>query len=247
MMTSSRNIKGKGNQMALTRIEVAFCLGALAMLACVAIPGLADTRSRTQRAGCVENLRLIGQGVQLWGADHDEKPPWQTYINAGGTEVITGNPKPPTLWYEIAWMSNQLVTPKILACPSDPIASKRIAQNWGVSIDGGYRNAAYRNSATSYLLNLHSYLGNPKSFIFGDRNMRVDSPNGVNCSLGYNNVASIFPSPISNVAWTNNLHGVTGNFLTADGSVLEVPDATLKGYLGTLSNNDNGSLHLLVP
>lgn len=229
---------------AFTRVEVALCLTGAVLLILVAMPGLANTRNRSQRAACVDNLRLIGQAVQLWGVDHDNSPPWQVRVSEAGTRT-QGGIKVGATWYELSWMSNQLVTPKILVCPSDPERIKNTAARWGNTI-GGYGNAQYRNNATSYGIGLHSYLGNPASFLAADRNLRVDST-AQTCSLGINGVSSINSFPISNAAWTNSIHGLTGNVLTADGRVLQMTNPDLKPYLQSVINDDNGGLHLLIP
>src|SRR5436189_5764963 len=70
---------------AFTRIELAATLAALAVLATLAAPILATTRSDAERAGCVNNLRRIGGGVRLWASDYRERVPWRTPVSEGGT------------------------------------------------------------------------------------------------------------------------------------------------------------------
>lgn len=232
--------------MGFTRTEFAISAVAIILVAAVAIPGLANTRNRSQRATCVDNLRLIGQGVQLWGVDHENNPPWQVNQLEGGTRPRAGF-KPAAVWFELSWLSNQLVTPKILVCPSDAIKAKSVADNWGTLPNGGYRSVAYRDNATSYALSVHSSLSNPNSFVFADRNLRPDNFAGATCSLGFNNISSITRAPLSLAAWTNAIHGFSGNLLTADGRVLELPNPDLKSYLDASLTADNGALHLIFP
>lgn len=73
---------------AFTRLELAVTVTAFAMLGLVALPILATTRSDSERAGCFNNLRQIGRGVRQWGSEHQERVPWLTPIEEGGTRFV---------------------------------------------------------------------------------------------------------------------------------------------------------------
>jgi competence protein ComGC len=247
MRTKLKKTSGHCSQaQAFTRLECLLCVVAVMLLVSVAVPSLASTRNRSQRAICVDNLRLIGQGMQLWGVDHDNQYSWQVNAFEGGTRPASGA-KPAAAWYEFSFLSNQLVTPKILVCPSDTVRARNAADTWGNSTNGGYFNAKYRDNATSYAINVHCFLGDPKSPVCSDRNLRVDSLLSGACSLGFNNIYQILPFPTSIAAWTNAIHGLTGNILTAEGSVLQIPDSGLKPYLSSVLTEDNGAFHIIVP
>jgi competence protein ComGC len=247
MKTSYRNqiISGRN---AFTRIELSIGIAAVVLVLLVSATGLADTRSRSQRAGCVDNLRQIGQAVQLWAADHENNNPWLVPVQQGGTRQ---NQKVGNAWFEFLWLSNQLATPKILACPSDLVRQQNSADNWGQSPEGGYANPGVRgNRATSYIIGLHSSFTDPNSLLSSDRNLRVDLAGSAGCVTGVNNASAIFldgPSIIA--AWTNGLHQLAGNLLLSDGRVLETSNSGLVGYLHSITpNEDNVSpLHILIP
>lgn len=230
-------------QSAFTRVECLCCLGAVLLLFCVALPGFGNTRSRSQLATCVDNLRLIGQAVLVFGADHDNRPPWLTPENEGGTRrpLKSGRAS-----YEFQYLSNQLVTPKILVCPSDAVRVVKMADSWGLSADGGYQFPSYRDNATSYLIGLHGFFSEPNALLSGDRNIRVDSSSAT-CGIGVHNTFAVRRSEFSQVAWTNLIHGLQGNIVVADGRVIQVPNSGLKTYLKPLIPEDNGDLHLLIP
>jgi competence protein ComGC len=232
-----------------TRLELAFCLATLTILGGVVMPGLSNTRSRSQRVACVDNLRLIGEGVQLWSVDHEQKAPWEVPLSEGGTkpDIIPPFTKVGATWFEFAWMSNQLVTPRILVCPPDTRRAVNMAENWGRTGNGGYLNSGYRDNATSYCLNLHSFFSEPNLLLAGDRNLRVDNAGSVTCSLGINNTSGVIIGPGSATAWTNSIHGLTGNVLLADGRVVLAPNSTLKQYLTPVFPQDNRTLHFLIP
>lgn len=244
MRTKPRAVQGREMKTAFSRVELLACIGCALVLAVMAAPGFANSRVRSERAICVDNLRRIGQAVQLWGAEHESRTPWRTPLQEGGTRA---NGKPGNAFYEFAFMSNELVTPKVLMCPSDAARVARTASHWGTTADGGYRNAGYANLATSYTIGLHASLGSADSYVSSDRNLRVDSVNN-SCTVGINNAASIATRPtVFAAAWTNAIHGLTGNLLTADGHVLQLSNPGLKDYLKRVQQDDNGTMHLLIP
>src|SRR5437016_13106463 len=116
---------------AWNRLELLFILASLALLTAVALPSLANTKNQSQRLTGFSNLQQIGHAYQLWGNDRGNKTPCRTDISEGG-----GFHSPSALrnqaWYQFAWLSNELVTPKILVCPADKNVgvSRVIANNW---------------------------------------------------------------------------------------------------------------------
>src|SRR4030095_13113051 len=98
------------------------------------------------------NLRQIGIAVRQWSGDHFEDPPWLTSVSFGGTRPDSGT-KGTGAWAEYLSLSNEMVTPRILVCPSDGLA--KIASNWG-SGPNGLVNPGFRQQAVSYLLGLHA-------------------------------------------------------------------------------------------
>src|SRR4051812_28428563 len=61
-----------------TRLECLAVLSALAILTLLALPALANTRSRADRLVCFNNLRLLGRAEHLWANDHRDRMPWYT-------------------------------------------------------------------------------------------------------------------------------------------------------------------------
>src|SRR5215212_4793809 len=106
-----------------TRIEALVMLAAVLILTCVALPVLAHTKPRSHRVACLNNLRQIGVGWRTWANDHGDRFPWLAIAPADGGS--TGGPL--EAWYYFGLASNELATPKILVCPSDPL--KRAASD----------------------------------------------------------------------------------------------------------------------
>jgi hypothetical protein len=206
------------------------CLG---LLAIVVFPALAGTKSDNERVVCFNNLRLIGRGIAAWGGDHQQRVPWRVpLLQEGGTMA---NPKPGNAWFEFCVMSNTLVTPKILACPSD--VGVKVATNFSQ-----YISAGFRQNSTSYAINLDLFPENYDAWVTSDRNVRTDGSGA--CSSGINPVDSILPFPSSNLAWTNAIHGANaGHLLIQDGSVRFTDTAELRKTMQRF--DENGNIHLL--
>ena len=189
-------------------------LAAIGLIGLVVAPMWASTASDSNRSVCFNNLRLIGRGVQTWaGETSQHEPPWWVRISDGGTWPAAGTSKGAIAWYEYSILSNELATPKILACPGDN--GVKPAQEWNV-----YTSSGYRGKATSYNLGIHSVTESPRAFLCGDLNLRFDYAVASGCAAGVTGFFGV--SLISNtaLAWTNGVsHGDRGHALLNDGSV----------------------------
>lgn len=220
---------------AATRIELVLVLVGLALLFLVAVPLLAGNNSRSELAVCMNNLRQIGLGSRLWANDHDDQYPWWVEEAKGGTRR---NPKSGNAWYEINHLSNQLASPKILVCPSDP--KKHTAERWNGG-PGGLAHVTNRDNALSYIVGLHAVRDNPQSLLSGDRHFTYSM--GVrSCSIGINNASVLTPGD-PNVGWTNAIHGLRGNLLFNSGEVRTVPREEFNQALD--ARTEENAVHIL--
>src|SRR5438477_5215559 len=168
-----RTMEYSNSQRAFTRLELVMIVATLVLLAGVAFPLLAGTRARSEQVSCFSNLRQIGHALQVWASDHGDRNPWWTPVREGGSYNAPGDPAPPWLglrnnaWFQWAWISNQLGTPKILVCPSDRDigAPRRMASNFSYNPDGGFLSPAFRNNSVSYFVGLHSIYDDPRSIL----------------------------------------------------------------------------------
>ena len=220
-----------------TRIELLAVLMALTLLAAMALPVLAASTANSQIAQCLNNLRQMGRAVQMWGTAYNSQPSWQTFDYDGGTRPPAGS-KPGNVWVEFAYLSNELVTPRILACPAD--LGVKIASEFSDDASHGYMAAGFRSFATSYFLNLHTTFEYPRGPLFGDRNVRV-IPGG-NCEFGVNNAVGVSSSD-ANIGWTNAVHGFQGNIVRVDGTAEVTSSAELRDAFGR--SDDRAVQHLL--
>ncbi len=247
----SRNTEA--SKAGFSRLELVFTLAALLLLAVVALPVFANTRGRSEQVICLSNLRQLGHAVHLWATDHGDRTPWFTPVAEGGTRDTygTGNLLRYNAWFQMGWMSNQLITPKILVCPSDVgVGSPRkMANNFSAnSLEGGFWGVGYRSTSLSYLVGLHSFSSAPRSLLSGDRNISWDNRNTV-CALGLGGVVymSGYPLRQADSRWTNAIHGLTGNLLFTDGSAETFTVEGFQRVVSEANQGDGGDHHLLAP
>jgi hypothetical protein len=243
-----------GDSKALTRLDVLFLLATAALVALVAWPALAHTKPRADLAVCANNLRLVGRAEHIWASDHADLFPWRVPWAGTGSEGGTGyHPLSQYAWLHYSFMSNELVTPQILVCPSDD--SKHAARDFTTSPEGGFLSANYRNNAITYFIGLDSYLAptpidwiSPASAaLAGDQHLSVDSSYG-SCSSGVWNPATLLSAKFSTsrARWTNAVHGTVGNILSVDGQV-SLTSTSRVAWAITGPVDDNGVFHILLP
>jgi hypothetical protein len=196
-------------------------LGTLALLVLLAVPVLANGKAASQRAVCASNLARIGRALALWGAERGDLYPWQVDATLGGTRNhpsgLNNN-----IWFQFAWVSNELGTPKILACPSDRFAS--VAQDFGLA-PGGLLNVSNRNNAISYTVS-HPFPEDGRLILSSDRSVSLDGGLSGSCGIFGNPVfASNFGS---NSFWLDFMHVKSGNLLFNDGSVEQTDNEGLR-------------------
>ena len=228
-----------GSRRALTRVEVVMVLAGLTLLIAVALPVIANHRPRFDQVMCVGNLRQIGQASQIWAGDHVDRLPWFTPTNEGGT-YFTSSPFRDQAWFQLSWLSNELANPRILVDPADQ--PRMVATSWGADPVGGFISANFRSNSVSYFAGMHTHYSLPTAILSGDHNLRGDQL-GQSCSTGVN-AAGISRSPGSG-AWTNAVHGQTGNLSFVDGRVEETSTATLRQALD--AERHTGTAHLIMP
>ena len=230
---------------AFTRLELLAVLAALLLLAVLALPLLAAMRSDSERAACFNNLRQMGRASHQWADERTGRFPWITFVGDGGTKPDTVN-KSAVVWTEFITLSNELVRPQILACPSERAA--KVAGNWGGAANG-LANTGLRNNAVSYFLNYHGPPELPRAVITGDRDFNPSSTSLVGCSRGnLNNAVAVGQFVGVPVRWTNAVHAAAGHLLFVDGSVEFVGSARLNNVLfGPEVQNDSSSVHLIYP
>ncbi|HKQ36618.1 MAG TPA: hypothetical protein VJ063_00995 [Verrucomicrobiae bacterium] len=246
-------------QRGFTRVEVAIVLASVTLIGATGFTVLGDTRERSERVVCANNLRQIGRAFNMWASDHGGENPFWTHYEDGGTYFPSGGTPPPgsvynipgigrlpaalrnNAWFHFAVINQELRTPAVLVCPSE---QNKVRGKDFSSRSEGYLSSTHQDRATSYLVGLHALQQYPSSILSGDRTLRADSFNTVcNANVG---VASYISS---RSGWVSGLHNGSGNLLLNDGHVEELSNAGLGAFLNPPfpANEDSPSHHFIQP
>jgi hypothetical protein len=202
----------------------------------------------------------------LWIHDYQLNGlPFRTPFWNGGTQVPDTPPpwpaevtSPPWLglqnqaWFQFAWISNELESPKILVCPADK--DRKEALFWGGNANGGFNHANYQNRAVSYSLwldagyvnGLTDFENSQEHILLSDRHLNYDRP-AARCSSGFTPVREVLRDTTV-TGWQSKArfgHGTIGNIALLDGSVASV--STPKARELFQRGDDNGALHYMNP
>jgi len=162
-------MKRDGNKQgsnAFTLIELLCVIAIIAILAALLLPALGQAKLKAQRIQCVNQLRQAGVAFTLFAHDHGDKFPMQVPASAGGSlEFAQPSDLTNGAFYSsfrhFQAISNELVTPKVLVCPTD---SREAAANFGV----------LQNENLSYFAGADATPSLPNSVLASDRNIRTN-------------------------------------------------------------------------
>lgn len=189
---------------AFTLIEALLIVAVLLFFAVMLLPALAPCNRKPQRIVCVNNLKQVGLAYLVWAGDHRDLLPAEVPTADGGIREMTLNGDV-IAGYRV--MSNELSTPKLLSCPSDP--TRRHTTNF----------ARLTRANLSYFSSIDATSTNKQMLLGGDRNITNRTVlRGTVLTLSSNHPPG----------WTAQLHNRAGNILLADGSVQQVSSLGLR-------------------
>jgi hypothetical protein len=182
---------------------------------------LAKAKAKAQRISCVNNLRQFGLAMRLFGGDNNEKFPWEA---PNAANVIPVNPQD---WILAA--TNEINSPKILACPSDGNRTKN--SGWyavGTGVDFDYKKHM------SYFFGTNADETKPQTILSGDQNV----------TGGGTGVARKWTNPdVNNIdaSFDTLCHVTAGNLGLGDGSSVQVNPQALKKQISSALQSGSAS------
>lgn len=195
--------------LAFTLVEMLVVIAIIGILAAILLPVLGKSEMRAKRIMCVNGLGQVGLAFHTFSNDHNGKYPMAVSTNEGGSlEYVEAGFAAGTEFYSefrsFQSLSNQLVHPKLLICPTDV----RIETNF----------ASLQNYCVSYFVGVEATFDKPGSILAGDRNLATN---------GFGGSAFILPFPGPGLNWWSNMHQSKGNVVFADGHVEQWNNAAL--------------------
>src|SRR5262249_21367106 len=114
----------RSTEAAFTLIELLCVIAIITILAAMLFPALAKVRDRAKRIQCVNQLRQTGLAFHAFAHDHDGRFPMRVPASSGGSlEYAPPAFKINSEFYfgfrHFQALSNDLVTPRVLLCPTD--------------------------------------------------------------------------------------------------------------------------------
>jgi hypothetical protein len=223
-----------------TRFDLMGTVAAAFLAGIIALPLLGSNTQSAGLAGCLNNLRQVGQAMRIWALDRGAFN-WEVSVSQGGTGLSLNT------WEHFLIYSNLVSSPRVFACPSD---DRQPARDFSMSPGGLAWPAGGENNAVSYFIGLDTLFDRHTMILSGDRHL-IGGSDYVGCRN--------LPSPMAYAVtraqgqanalqWTNAMHGQNaGNLLFNDGRAASTTSRGLNRAVEDSEPSGNYNHHLLPP
>jgi prepilin-type N-terminal cleavage/methylation domain-containing protein len=197
-----------------TIVELLIVIAIISFIAALLLPALSNAKNRGRGADWISRLKQCGVGSRIFSNDNEEAFPWQLEVAKGGSVGSID-------WTDnLRSLSNELVTPKVLASPLD---KERVEHDNWTTLDG--------DKHISTFVGLEAQESKSQSILFGDRTVHGGS-GGMEPYWTASVLSSI------DAAWDETINnGRKGYIVLSDGSVHHMSTAHLREQIAAALAN----------
>jgi type II secretory pathway pseudopilin PulG len=202
-------------------VELLIVIAIISFIAALLLPALTGAKNRGKGADCISRMKQLGSGLRLWANDNEEAFPWSVDVARGGSMGSID-------WTDnFRALSNELSTPKILACPSD---TEKTAHDRWTTLNG--------DRHISFFLGYDAHESKAQTILSGDRNVYGG---GGGTDLSWNTAVG---SSID-ATWDDNMHVRQGYIILSDASVHHTTTSQLREQISAVLGNSGPNARVI--